>query len=82
VFRRKPRIAEPYRTWIEELIAEQRAAGHRWYGFEPRGAARLRADRNEVARPPQSKTTAARLRDLGGSSNDASFAQAQTPVRA
>jgi Domain of unknown function (DUF4132) len=39
VFRRKPRIAEPYRTWIEELRAEQRAAGQRWYVFEPRESA-------------------------------------------
>jgi hypothetical protein len=36
VFRRKPRIAEPYSTWIEELLAEQRAVGDRWYGFEPK----------------------------------------------
>ncbi|MDQ3942946.1 MAG: DUF4132 domain-containing protein, partial [Actinomycetota bacterium] len=39
MFRRKPRIAEPYRTWIEELRAEQRAAGQRWYVFEPRESA-------------------------------------------
>ena len=39
VFRRKPRIAEPYRTWIEELAVEQRAAGRRWYGFEPKDSA-------------------------------------------
>src|SRR5215210_5260192 len=36
LFRRKPRIVEPYDTWIEGLLAEQRAAGHRWYGFEPK----------------------------------------------
>jgi Domain of unknown function (DUF4132) len=36
VFRRKPRIAEPYSSWIEDLAAEQRAAGDRWYGFEPK----------------------------------------------
>ena len=39
VFRRKPRIAEPYHTWIEELVAAQRAAGQRWYTFEPRDSA-------------------------------------------
>jgi hypothetical protein len=36
VFLRKPRIAKPYSTWIEELMAEQRAAGHQWYDFEPK----------------------------------------------
>ena len=39
MFRRKPRIAEPYRTWIEELVAGQRAGGHRWYLFEPKDSA-------------------------------------------
>ena len=50
MFRRKPRIAEPYHTWIEELIAEQRAAGHRWYGFEPKGSA---AGRQLMAASPE-----------------------------
>ncbi|HJQ30313.1 MAG TPA: DUF4132 domain-containing protein [Rubrobacter sp.] len=36
MFRRKPRIAEPYKTWIEDLAAEQRKAGNRWYGFDPK----------------------------------------------
>jgi hypothetical protein len=39
LFRRKPRIAEPQKTWIEELVAEQRAAGRRWYAFEPKDSA-------------------------------------------
>ena len=39
MFRRKPRIAEPYNTWIEDLMAEQRAAGDRWYAFEPKDSA-------------------------------------------
>jgi hypothetical protein len=50
VFRRKPRIAEPYRTWIEELVAEQRAAGQRWYTFEPRDSA---AGRQLMAASPE-----------------------------
>jgi hypothetical protein len=50
VFRRKPRIAKPYRTWIEELIAEQREAGDRWYGFEPKDSA---AGRRLMAASPE-----------------------------
>lgn len=42
VFRRKPRIEEPYRTWIKELVAEQRAAGPRWYSFEPKASTTVR----------------------------------------
>lgn len=50
VFRREPRIAEPYHTWIEELVAEQRAAGNRWYGFEPRDS---EAGRRVMAASPE-----------------------------
>ena len=50
MFRRKPRIAEPYRTWIEGLVAEQRAAGQRWYTFEPRDSA---AGRQPMAASPE-----------------------------
>ncbi len=39
MFRRRPRIAEPYRTWIEDLVAGQRAAGLRWHLFEPKDSA-------------------------------------------
>jgi Domain of unknown function (DUF4132) len=42
VFRRKPRVPQPYEAWIEELMAEQRRAGSRWYemyNFEPKGSA-------------------------------------------
>ena len=39
MFRRKPHIPKPYQTWIEELIAEQRAAGNRWYSFESKDSA-------------------------------------------
>ena len=50
VFRRRPRIAEPYGTWIEELTAEQRAAGDRWYAFEPKDSA---AGQRIMAASPQ-----------------------------
>jgi hypothetical protein len=50
VFRRRPRIAEPYRTWIEELMAEQRAAGDRWYGFDPKDST---AGRRLMAASPE-----------------------------
>ena len=54
MFRRKRRIAEPYRAWIEELIAEQRAAGdrYRWlgYGFEAKDSA---AGRRLMAASPE-----------------------------
>ena len=36
LFGRKPRSVDPYRAWIEELLAEQRAAGQRWYDHEPK----------------------------------------------
>ena len=39
MFRRKPRLPDPYKTWIEDLEAEQRAAGNRWYAFDPRASA-------------------------------------------
>ena len=50
LFRRKPRIAEPQKTWIEELVAEQRAAGRRWYAFEPKDSA---AGRRLMAAGPE-----------------------------
>ncbi len=50
VFRRKPRIAEPYNTWIEELTTEQRAAGSRWYTFELKDSA---AGRRLLAASPE-----------------------------
>jgi hypothetical protein len=50
VFRRKPRIVEPYYSWIEELVGEQRAAGHRWYVFDPKGS---EAGRRLMAASPE-----------------------------
>jgi hypothetical protein len=50
VFRRKPRIAEPYKTWIEELTTEQRSGGRRWYDAEPKGSA---AGRRVLAASPR-----------------------------
>jgi hypothetical protein len=50
LFRRKPRIAEPQKTWIEELVPEQRAAGRRWYAFEPKDSA---AGRRLMAAGPE-----------------------------
>jgi hypothetical protein len=50
VFWRKPRIAEPYSTWIEELMAEQRAAGHRYYVFDPKDST---AGRRLIAASPE-----------------------------
>src|SRR3712207_2440564 len=51
-------------------------------GREPGGAARLRAGRDDVARPSWSETVVVVLRDLGDPSDDSCSAQAQTPVRA
>jgi hypothetical protein len=34
LFRRRPRIAQPYRTWIDDLVAEQQVEAYRPYTFE------------------------------------------------
>ena len=39
MFRRRPRMPQPYRTWIEDLVAEQRGEGYWWYAFEPKDSA-------------------------------------------
>jgi len=38
VFRRRPRIPQPYRTWIEDLVAEQQKEIYRRYTFESRNS--------------------------------------------
>ena len=43
-------MTEPQKTWIEELVAEQRAAGRRWYAFEPKDSA---AGRRLMAAGPE-----------------------------
>jgi hypothetical protein len=36
LFRRRPRIAQPYGAWIDELVAEQEEEVYRRYTFENR----------------------------------------------
>ena len=50
LFGRKPRSVDPYRAWIEELLAEQRAAGQRWYDYEPKDST---AGRRLLAASPE-----------------------------
>ena len=34
MFRRRPRIPQPYKAWIEDLVTEQRGEGYWWNDFE------------------------------------------------
>jgi hypothetical protein len=34
VFLRRWRIPQPYRAWIDDLVAEQHGRGYRWYAFD------------------------------------------------
>src|SRR5215212_7743304 len=34
VFLRRWRIPQPYRAWIDDLVAEQQGRGYRWYAFD------------------------------------------------
>jgi len=42
VFLRRWRIPQPYRSWIDGLVAEQRDHGYRWYAFDSRDSAPTR----------------------------------------
>jgi hypothetical protein len=42
VFLRRWRIPQPYRSWIDGLVAEQRDHGYRWYAFDTRDSAPTR----------------------------------------
>jgi hypothetical protein len=42
VFLRRWRIPQPYRSWIDDLVAEQRDHGYRWYAFDTRDSAPTR----------------------------------------
>jgi hypothetical protein len=42
VFLRRWRIPQPYRSWIDDLVAEQRDQTHRWYAFDNKDSAATR----------------------------------------
>jgi Domain of unknown function (DUF4132) len=42
VFLRRWRIPQPYRSWIDYLVAEQRDQTHRWYTFDNKDSAATR----------------------------------------
>jgi hypothetical protein len=42
VFLRRWRIPQPYRAWIDDLMAEQKGQGYRWYAFDNRESAASR----------------------------------------
>jgi len=42
VFLRRWRIPQPYRAWINDLVAEQQGRGYRWYGFDNKDSAAAR----------------------------------------
>ena len=39
MFLRRWRIPEPYRAWIDDLMAEQKGQGYRWYAFDNKESA-------------------------------------------
>ena len=39
VFLRKWRIQQPYRAWIDDLVAEQQGRRYRWYAFDTKDSA-------------------------------------------
>ena len=42
VFLRRWRIPQPYRAWIDDLMAEQQGQGYRWYAFDNKDSAASR----------------------------------------
>jgi Domain of unknown function (DUF4132) len=42
VFLRRWRIPQPYRAWIDDLMAEQQGQGYRWYAFDNKESAASR----------------------------------------
>jgi hypothetical protein len=42
VFRRKRRTPQPYRNWIEDLVAERQQERHRWFTFGSKDSAAVR----------------------------------------
>ena len=42
MFLRRWRIPQPYRSWIDDLVAEQRDIGYRWYAFDSTDSAPTR----------------------------------------
>jgi hypothetical protein len=42
VFLRRWRIPQPYRAWIDDLVAEQQGQGYRWYAFDNKDSAATR----------------------------------------
>ena len=42
MFLRRWRIQQPYRSWIDDLVAEQRDQTHRWYAFDSKDSAASR----------------------------------------
>ena len=42
VFFRRWRIPQPYRAWIDDLVAEQQGQGYRWYAFDNKDSAASR----------------------------------------
>src|SRR5215217_6843551 len=42
VFLCRWRIPQPYRAWINDLVAEQQGRGYRWYGFDNKDSAAAR----------------------------------------
>jgi Domain of unknown function (DUF4132) len=42
VFLRRWRIPQPYRAWIDDLMAEQKGQGYRWYAFDNKESAASR----------------------------------------
>jgi hypothetical protein len=42
VFLRRWRIPQPYRTWIDDLVAEQQGLGYPWYTFDNKDSAASR----------------------------------------
>ena len=94
MFLRRWRIPQPYRAWIDDLMAEQKGQGYRWYAFDNKESAASRRileasqeeQRGFVLAAAEwlnlyhGKQSAA-LRDLGSPSNHADRAETQAPFR-
>ena len=42
MFLRRRRIPQPYRAWIDDLVAEEQGQGYRWYAFDNKASAAAR----------------------------------------